>query len=159
MSIVEVNKPPITTVASGRCTSAPAPVDIAIGKNPIAAAPAVSITGRSLSFVPCKINSRILIFPSCLSSFKCSISTIPLSTAIPKSAINPTPADTLKGIPLNQSSRTPPTVASGIDVKIIIASFSDLKAKCKKTNISKSATGTAINSRFVAFCRFSNCPP
>jgi hypothetical protein len=34
VSNVDVTKPPMTTVASGRCTSAPAPVEIAIGMNP-----------------------------------------------------------------------------------------------------------------------------
>ena len=37
----------MTTVASGRCTSAPARVDIAIGMKPMAATSAVVITGRS----------------------------------------------------------------------------------------------------------------
>ena len=57
VSIVEVINPPMTTVASGLCTSAPAPVEIAIGKKPIAAAAAVSITGRSRSLVPLNISS------------------------------------------------------------------------------------------------------
>ncbi len=50
--MVAVTKPPITTVANGRCTSAPAFVDIAIGKNPNAAAEAVSSTGRNRSVAP-----------------------------------------------------------------------------------------------------------
>ena len=57
------------------------------------------------------------------------MSTMPLSTAIPKSAIKPIPADTLKGIPLIHRSKTPPTVAKGIAVKIITASLIDLNAK------------------------------
>ena len=40
-------RPPITTVAKGRCTSAPALVEIAIGKNPNVATEAVIRTGRS----------------------------------------------------------------------------------------------------------------
>ena len=46
VSSVDVTRPPITTVARGRCTSAPAEVDIAMGRKPRAAAAAVSNTGR-----------------------------------------------------------------------------------------------------------------
>ncbi len=63
VKIVAVNKPPITTVANGLCTSAPADEEIAIGKNPKAAAAAVNNTGRSLSVVPFKINSSLLVMP------------------------------------------------------------------------------------------------
>ena len=45
-SAVEETIPPMTTVASGRCTSAPAWVEIAIGMNPNAATSAVVTTGR-----------------------------------------------------------------------------------------------------------------
>ena len=41
VNIVDEIRPPITTVASGLCTSAPAPVDTAIGKKPIAADAAI----------------------------------------------------------------------------------------------------------------------
>ena len=43
-----VISPPITTVASGFCTSAPAEVDNAIGRKPREATAAVIITGRNL---------------------------------------------------------------------------------------------------------------
>jgi hypothetical protein len=39
-------RPPITTVASGRCTSAPLLVEIAIGMKPTLATRAVMSTGR-----------------------------------------------------------------------------------------------------------------
>ena len=63
VKIVAVNKPPITTVANGRWTSAPADEEIAIGKNPKAAAAAVNKTGRKRSVVPFKINSSISFIP------------------------------------------------------------------------------------------------
>jgi hypothetical protein len=44
---VEVMMPPMTTVASGRCTSAPAPVATAMGTKPKLATSAVISTGRS----------------------------------------------------------------------------------------------------------------
>src|ERR1019366_1119545 len=45
---VAVTSPPITTVAKGRCTSAPAPLLNAIGRNPSEATAAVIDTGRNL---------------------------------------------------------------------------------------------------------------
>ena len=60
VNMVAVNKPPITTVAKGRCTSAPAFVDMAMGKKPSAAADAVNNTARKRSLVPCFINSSKL---------------------------------------------------------------------------------------------------
>jgi hypothetical protein len=44
---VLVRRPPMTTVASGRWTSAPDPADRAMGTNPRLAASAVVTTGRS----------------------------------------------------------------------------------------------------------------
>ena len=49
---VAVINPPITTVANGFCTSAPAPLLNAIGKKPSEATAAVISTGRKRIFVP-----------------------------------------------------------------------------------------------------------
>ena len=149
-------KPPITTVAKGLCTSAPALVDTAIGKNPKAAAAAVKTTGLSRSFVPFKMRSLTSSIPFSFNDFKCSISTIPFKTAIPNSAINPTPAEILNGKPLIKSKNTPPIAANGIAEKIINASLILLNAKCNKIKISKSAIGTANLSRAFALFKFSN---
>src|ERR1041384_5472122 len=43
---VEETSPPMITVASGRCTSAPAPCASSIGMNPNPASAAVVLTGR-----------------------------------------------------------------------------------------------------------------
>ncbi len=43
--------------------------------------------------------------------------TTPFRTAIPERAIKPTPADTLKGIPLMSRPKTPPTRAIGTQRK------------------------------------------
>ena len=59
-NVAETN-PPITTVANGLCTSAPAFVEIAIGKNPSAAAAAVNITGRRRSLAPLIILIRMFL--------------------------------------------------------------------------------------------------
>ena len=79
---------------------------------------------------------------------------MPLSTATPNSAINPTPAEMLNGIPLIHSSNTPPTMESGMAEKIMIVSFNELKAKFNSKNISASAMGTMIINRVDAFLRF-----
>ena len=39
---------------------------------------------------------------------------MPFNTATPKRAINPTPAEILNGISLNQSNKIPPTADNGI---------------------------------------------
>ena len=52
VSAVEVINPPITTVASGRCTSAPMLVAMAIGRNPTLATKAVINTGLRRSIAP-----------------------------------------------------------------------------------------------------------
>ena len=159
VSIVEVISPPMTTVANGRCTSAPAPDEIAIGRKPMAAAAAVSITGLKRSDVPFFTSSSIFFIPVSFRCFRCSISTIPLSTAIPNKAMNPTPAEILKGIPRIHNATIPPTTDKGTAVKISMVSFRDLNAKWRKIKIIASAMGTANTKRLVAFCRFSNCPP
>ena len=140
----------MTTVASGRCTSAPAFVDTAIGKKPKAAAVAVSNTARKRSVAPLVMSSFLSIIPCFFNSLKCSSITIPLSTAIPKSAIKPTPAEILNGIPRNHNKKIPPTAESGIAVKINKASLTDLKAKYNIIKIKSNATGTAIFKRAVA---------
>lgn len=52
VSNVEDINPPMTTVASGLCTSAPEPVDKAMGINPNDATSAVINIGRNLDVVP-----------------------------------------------------------------------------------------------------------
>ncbi len=159
VSIVEVISPPITTVANGFCTSAPAEVESAIGKKPIMVDEAVNNTGRKRSFVPRIKRSFMSVTPSVFNSFKCSINTMPLSTAIPNRAIKPTPAEILKGIPRIHNSITPPTTDKGTAENTKAASRMELNAKCRKINMSKSDTGTASFKRLVALLRFSNCPP
>ena len=70
LSNVEVNKPPITTVANGRCTSAPADAETAIGKKPKTSVNAVNIIGLIRRFVPSVILSFRLVTPSSFNSFK-----------------------------------------------------------------------------------------
>ena len=104
----------MTTVARGRCTSAPAFVETAMGRNPKAAAKAVNKTGRKRSVVPRFMRVSISVTPFNFRSLKCSISTMPFKTAIPNNAIKPTPAEMLNGKSRSQSRSIPPTAAKGI---------------------------------------------
>ncbi|MNE11684.1 hypothetical protein D3C80_1044520 [compost metagenome] len=114
---VAVMSPPITTVASGRCTSAPAPLLSAIGRKPKEATAAVINTGRKRLRVPVITNCRgSVMMPSFLIRLNSESNTIPFNTATPNRAINPTPADMLKGMPLRASAKTPPMADNGMAV-------------------------------------------
>lgn len=95
-------KPLITTVANGRCTSAPAPVANAIGTKPSDATNAVIETGRRRRSAPSGTASA---HGSCFarSSIKPAI-TSPLRTATPDNAMNPTAAEIENGRPRDQSA-------------------------------------------------------
>ncbi len=84
----------MTTVARGRCTSAPTPVFRAMGTNPRAATRVVIRTGRNrISALLSIASSRER--PSL--SKRCMVDTItnPASMATPETATNPIPADTV----------------------------------------------------------------
>ena len=116
--------PPITTVASGRCTSAPAPTLNAIGTKPRLATSAVISTGRRRVSAPSRIASS---------------SGLPSSRRLPDegqhhdavehrdadSAMKPTPAEIDSGRPRSSSAATPPVSASGTPEKTIAASFAE----------------------------------
>jgi hypothetical protein len=63
VNIVEVKRPPTTTVASGFCTSLPVPVAINKGINPKAVVAAVIKTGRIRNLAP-SIDASSIDFPS-----------------------------------------------------------------------------------------------
>ena len=110
---VDVTNPPITTVAKGRCTSAPMLVATAIGTKPNPATIAVISTGRSRVFAPSTTASSSER-SSCRSRVMVETSTTPFSTAIPDRAIKPTAAEMLKGSPQRAKAKTPPVIASGV---------------------------------------------
>ena len=111
---VAISKPPITTVANGRCTSAPAPLLTAIGRKPKEATKAVINTGRNLTFVPIKTIRFKSFIPSFFNRLNSAISTMPFNTATPNNAINPTPALILKGMPRSAKNKIPPMADNGI---------------------------------------------
>jgi hypothetical protein len=114
---VEVTKPPTTTVARGLCTSLPIPVENKSGIIPSAAARAVINTGRNLKLAPL-IEASSTANPSIISWFMYVTNTIPLSSAIPNSAIKPTEAGTERFCPVIHNPTIPPTRARGIFDKI-----------------------------------------
>lgn len=150
--------PPITTVASGRCTSAPAPVASAIGTKPRDATSAVISTGRSRVSAPSRTASATGS-PSLRSRSMKAMMTSPLSTATPDSAIKPTPALMDNGIPRRSSAATPPVNASGTPENTSAASAADPMPMNSSRNTSSNATGTTIVSRLVAETSCSNWPP
>lgn len=66
MSVRKVaeSSPPITTVARGLCTSAPAEEEIAIGKKPKLATDAVIRTGRRRTKTPIRMRLCMFFTPS-----------------------------------------------------------------------------------------------
>ena len=129
VSNVATSKPPITTVASGLCTSAPAPLLNAIGRKPRDATNAVINTGRNLTFVPDITTLRLLPTLLLLILLNSEMSTIPFKTATPKSAIKPMPALMLNGMSRKAKNKIPPIADNGIEVKIKTPCLTLLKAK------------------------------
>ncbi len=146
VSRVDEMMPPMTTVANGRCTSAPAPTLNAIGIKPSDATSAVISTGRKRPSAPTVIASS-RGRPSLRSLSMNAIITRPLSTATPESAIKPTPAEIEKGIPRNASAATPPVSARGTPLKTINASRMEPKAMKSSPKMTASVTGTTTASR------------
>ncbi|MPM79153.1 hypothetical protein SDC9_126186 [bioreactor metagenome] len=145
-------------MASGRCTSAPVPVAKAIGTNPKLATRAVIKTGRKRVSEPSVMASSSGL-PSSRNLLMKEIITMPLSTATPDNAMNPTPAEMDKGMSRNHSAATPPVKASGTPEKTSNASLAVPKVMNSSAKISRSETGTTICNRFVAEINCSNWPP
>ena len=97
--------------------------------NPSEATAAVIITGLSRVCSPLRTLSVISVIPSFSSLLNSDINTIPLSTATPNSAMNPTPAEIEKFIPLIQRANTPPIAAIGTAVYIRSVSLTELNVK------------------------------
>jgi hypothetical protein len=148
---VAVNRPPTTTVASGRCVSAPTPPDTSIGARPRIATLAVISTGRNRRAVPCRTASRIGR-PLARSSFMKLTSTMPFSIATPNTAMNPIADGTDRYWRVNTSASTPPIVANGTFARISKAYRIELNAVYSSTKMKKIVTGTITASRVRARC-------
>jgi hypothetical protein len=150
--------PPITTVASGRCTSEPAPTLIAIGRKPSEATSAVISTGRRRPSAPSTIAASSAA-PCARSLRMNAIITRPFSTATPDSAMKPTPAEIDSGMPRSASASTPPVSASGTPLNTIAASRAEPNAQNSSAKISTSVTGTTMARRWLAEMSCSKAPP
>jgi hypothetical protein len=117
VSKVEVMRPPMTTVANGRCISAPSPEDNAIGRKPKLATKAVIKTGRNRTNAV-SWHTAANGIPLLRRLSAALTQTNPFSTATPKRAIKPTPAEILKGISLKYNAMIPPDAAIGTARKI-----------------------------------------
>jgi len=114
-NVAEIN-PPITTVANGFCTSAPAEVDNAMGRKPNDATAAVMMTGLKRVCKPFFTRSIMSVTPSFSSRLNSAMSTIPFSTATPNKAMKPTPAEIEKSMPRIHKARMPPIADMGTAV-------------------------------------------
>ncbi len=150
--------PPITTVATGRCTSAPVPVAMAIGTKPSDATSAVISTGRRRVRAPV-VTAASSGWPASRRVRMNDSITSPFSTATPDSAINPTAAEIDSGMPRSQSASTPPVSANGMPVKTSRPSRRLPNMTNSSAKTSSSASGTTMPSRCVADCSCSNVPP
>ena len=158
VSNVDETMPPMTTVASGRCTSAPMPVLIAIGRKPRLATSAVMITGRSRRMAAVRTASSTGT-PSSRSWRMVDTSTMSPRTATPDSATNPTPAEMLNGMSRSQRATIPPVKPSGTPVKTSTEWRMVWKLEYRSTKISPKHAGTTIESRCRAVTRFWYWPP
>ena len=129
VSTVAVNSPPITTVASGLCTSAPAPLLSAMGRKPRDATEAVIRIGRNLASVAFTTISFTGDSSVVLKRTISVINTIPFNTATPNKAMKPTPAEILNGISLSHKLNTPPVADNGMAEKMSNPYLILLKAK------------------------------
>ncbi len=85
--------------------------------------------------------------------------TSPFSTAMPETAMNPTPADIENGIRQIHNASTPPVSASGTPLNTMAASRADPKAMNSSPKIITSTTGTTTLSRCEAEMSCSKVPP
>jgi hypothetical protein len=104
VSIVELINPPITTLASGRCISAPVDVETAMGINPKLATKAVMSTGLSLLLAPLITDSRNGP-PALRTSLTELMRTTPFSIATPNNATKPIDPERFGSCPRGRAFR------------------------------------------------------
>ncbi len=150
--------PPITTTASGRCTSDPGPVANRNGISPSIATVAVISTGRSRCVQPCTSAARCAM-PSSRRLRIYDTSTTPFSTAMPHRVMKPTDAGTDRNSPVKSSAKMPPIDAKGSTRMMRPAYRAELNSTKSRKKIARIVIGTMIMSRFIARSMFSNCPP
>ena len=88
-----------------------------------------------------------------------AIITMPLNTATPDSAMNPTPAEIDNGIPRSHRASTPPVSARGTPLKTISGVAAEPKTMNSRPKMISSTAGTTSCSRLLAEINCSNVPP
>src|SRR3546814_11857495 len=83
------------------------------------------------------------------------ITTRPFRTETPASTISPTAAETEKLIPVKMRVKIPPASPSGTVRKTAVARPADPRAMKSRTKMATKASGTTIDNRAVAACKFS----
>ena len=131
--------PPITTVASGRCTSTPVPVFNAIGTKPRLATSAVINTGRKRIIAPWIMDSVNCGFMPKLANKSEHHQTI--EHRHPGKCDKANPAEIESGISRKYNDNTPPVSANGTPLKIISASLKDENAITNIPRITRSVSG------------------
>ncbi len=111
----------MTTVASGRCTSAPEFVESAIGRKPRLATVAVISTGRSRVIAACRA-AAAAASPSLRPFLHVAHHHDAVQNRDPEQGYKPTAAEMLKGMPRTARAKIPPTAANGTLKKISVAS-------------------------------------
>ncbi|MNY18119.1 hypothetical protein D3C86_1514770 [compost metagenome] len=155
--MVEVTRPPITTIANGFWVSEPTPVLIAAGIRPIAAISAVITTGRMRDTTPwCIASSRCILASRFLRNSVIRIT--PFCIHTPNSAINPIPAEILKFIWVTCRASIPPINANGTFIIVSKASFAFPNVTNRIIKIPSKQSGTTLLSVLPALCAFSNSP-
>lgn len=150
--------PPITTVASGRWTSAPVPVTRAIGIKRKEATRVDINTGRNRFRAP-SLTAELNECPSSRRLRMKAIITRQFSTATSDKAIKPTPAEIDSGMSRSHKAMTRLVNEKGIPVNTNSPSLRLLNIMNSSANTMSRATGTTICRRFAADWSFSNCPP
>ncbi len=134
------------------------PVFKAIGINPKLATKAVIKTGRNRVEAP----SIMALFSCPFSSHNLRIKvsrTKPFNTAIPDSAINPTPAEIDSGMSRIHRAKIPPVNAKGTPVKITIPSLTVPNTINSNPKITISVAGTTKLNLAEADSNCSKVPP
>ena len=148
-----MTSPPMTTYASGRCISAPSPVESAIGKNPKLSTRAVIKIGRSRTRAVSRL-ATLRSVPIRRARSAAVTQTSPFSTDTPNSAMNPTPAEMLNDNPRTAKAKTPPEAAIGTAKKMSAAIRVDPNVVCNSRKMMSITIGVIKVSRWVAYWRF-----
>ena len=83
---------------------------------------------------------------------------MPSITAIPNKAIKPIAAETLNGVPVSKSAKTPPIIAIGMTVTPRRVSVNEAKLMYSNMPINRMVRGTITLSRAIASWRLPNSP-